>query len=863
MAENNKRRSATNETVTPQTVGGVNVQDQDNLDPTTAVNDANEGEKADAVSETVENVQNAISINDTYDKINAEEIKEPYADFKQLLDPRLFQMDMYNLNAANKGIVYPLSETTISSTYYDQVWHLPNAVADRLAEKLKNGAHSSQATSPGNMSTALNEMNKDRQAYENIPEDGRYEIPVGGEDSIKPFEQNSYNYGVQSLINPYSLTRLVGGIEYTSENDSKGFMYDIRDKRRFYDVIQENVDSTDFTSITNPTTSMIMKYSNNDHWGRTPYKWQDFVYLKYWPIIPNNHLITLRRYPLPTYDNLQFENMFKSEGDERTTEPSDNYFAPRCTVLSFFGGETGNKISDIMKFKSGMPWEDLQAKIHEVTGDAGEDPCATIDRMFEGNGFGGVGAENNIFDKFLNIGGNITGRIFSFGKMASIVNGKVSLDEGAMQKLNGAMNDPYGTGEPFENRIQGPVNRIDKVKKRSPGITFEQSFTIKTTYVARHIGDVNTKAAMLDILANCMEMVSPNAVFWGGAHRFMVTPHYYAFHDGGWRDSLMKKLYEGKIFGSDGALSAAYQGLRQFGVGKDGSFSWDNVMNSVSGMFAEGMAALGGLITAASTALFGSGSNAITNWFGNKTNQSEEEMQARGTKMFNNIFSNLNTMWRSKVLQNAQLPQIRGMGALLIGEPVGEWHLTIGNPLNPMMVIGNLICTDMSVEFSDELGPDDFPAEMSVTYTLEHGMARDKGAIQSMFNRGMGRIYELPDYVKSASEFETRVDKHTGRGFVGWRKGSGWMDSSEIAKLEISEIGGGDIKWANKFHQTQHAPGRKPANGGNFRTQIITKFTPIEGTAVKSIQDMQTPYINATGNMAIIKSLSTTRKSIS
>ena len=93
--------------------------------------------------------------------------------------------------------------------------------------------------------------------------------------------------------------------------------------------------------------------------------------------------------------------------------------------------------------------------------------------MFEGNGFGGVGAEANFVDKFLNISGNLTGRIFSFGKMASIINGKVSLDEEAIQKLNGAMNDPYGSGEPFENRIKGPVNRIDSVKKRKPGITFE------------------------------------------------------------------------------------------------------------------------------------------------------------------------------------------------------------------------------------------------------------------------------------------------------------------------------------------------------------------------------------------------------
>jgi hypothetical protein len=43
------------------------------------------------------------------------------------------------------------------------------------------------------------------------------------------------------------------------------------------------------------------------------------------------------------------------------------------------------------------------------------------------------------------------------------------------------------------------------------------------------------------------------------------------------------------------------------------------------------------------------------------------------------------------------MPSIEGMRALLTGEPVGNWHLTVGNPLNPMMVIGNLICTGMKV----------------------------------------------------------------------------------------------------------------------------------------------------------------------
>ena len=82
------------------------------------------------------------------------------------------------------------------------------------------------------------------------------------------------------------------------------------------------------------------------------------------------------------------------------------------------------------------------------------------------------------------------------------------------------------------------------------------------------------------------------------------------------------------------------------------------------------------------------------------------------------------------------IPYIQGMRALLTGEPVGEWHLTIGNPMNPIAMIGNLICNNLEIEIDETagLGPDDFPLGWSITVTLEHGMARDRDAIESMFN---------------------------------------------------------------------------------------------------------------------------------
>jgi len=46
-------------------------------------------------------------------------------------------------------------------------------------------------------------------------------------------------------------------------------MYDIRNSRRFYGDVMEN--GGDVLTVSNPTTTNIITWSNKDKWGRTPY----------------------------------------------------------------------------------------------------------------------------------------------------------------------------------------------------------------------------------------------------------------------------------------------------------------------------------------------------------------------------------------------------------------------------------------------------------------------------------------------------------------------------------------------------------------------------------------------------------------
>lgn len=503
---------------------------------------------------------------------------------------------------------------------------------------------------------------------------------------IKKMRKNDFYRGVPSLINTYAITRLYG---------SKGGQYliDRPKKRHWYEVDQTKGDDLGFTK--NPTTSSIINWGNGDPYSRTPYHFTDFAFCKYWNKVENNRMITLRRFAAPIYDNMKFPGM---KGTTVNDDGSGNdggssgktTFPPMATAITYFGGETNNTLNDILNFTTGFNWSEQTSDVHK-TEVQGETPGAD-------QGAGGLYGGYTKLSKSLNIAqGN-------WNQDAVLNNGQLPPD-------------PYENG-PYENRIIGPVNRITTVKKRDPGINYENTISLVFEYVARPYGGVNTKAALLDILSNFLVMNSATAMFWGGQHRFMGNPQQYPFLGG---DKGIQEWYSGNPVGWGDSTVTSFA----HNTGGAGS----SIKDFFSSLFNGGD---GGIVDNLKNAF--SGDNA-----GSEGLKFAAAKQSSGT-----------------------VPYLSGLKALLIGEPVGEWHVTIGNPLNPIARIGNLISKSVKVEFGEELGPDDFPTEMKFTVELDHGMPRDRDAIQSIFNRGMGRIYSLPDGFKGSADFETEIDDKTG-----------------------------------------------------------------------------------------------------
>ena len=64
---------------------------------------------------------------------------------------------------------------------------------------------------------------------------------------------------------------------------------------------------------------------------------------------------------------------------------------------------------------------------------------------------------------------------------------------------------------------------------------------------------------------------------------------------------------------------------------------------------------------------------------------------------------------------------------------------------NPIAMVGNLTLQDTKMKLTGPLGKDDFPSVLEVELTLKPGRPRDKSDIESMFNGGRGRLYQIPE----------------------------------------------------------------------------------------------------------------------
>jgi hypothetical protein len=460
-----------------------------------------------------------------------------------------------------------------------------------------------------------------------------------------------------SLVNAYALYQYRGMYGSAGGNTPS----DYRDVDRFNRLARPEV-------ADNPTAAQIIDYFNNRYKGLN-YSYGDFLYCKYYKQIPNNYMVTLRRFATPVEDNiydLQYSQAGKNGGADLIANANGLDIARAVTWMS---EATGNKLDDLLKFSYGFNWEELSSEIESNESSQGLGVAGTSWYQSLGGGLGGSlkqGAVNALL-------------------------GKSYADILRAESFNGR--DPLLTTYP--NYVLGPVNVINKMTVRKPGLNFDFDMELKFQYELKSFNHVNPRIAMLDVFSNFMTLTYNNAPFFGGANRFYGSAGYIKFPFGD-----IGKLRSGDPVGYMASVVGDAQGsLKNVITTGDGGIGLN--FNNLKDFVVKGATnALGSLLNGIASKFFGSHAKGIA------------------------------------------------VPAFLSGQPTGSWHVTVGNPMNPIMMMGNMICESVDVNFKGGLGYDDFPTEVEFTVKLKPARPRDKSDIENMLNGGHGRLYARAESVQ-------------------------------------------------------------------------------------------------------------------
>lgn len=416
-------------------------------------------------------------------------------------------------------------------------------------------------------------------------------------------------------------------------------------------------------SLANPTAKTIIEWgatkSGNSVTGFQPYAMTDFMFCKNYGRIPNNRMITLRRYPFPVEDQL--------------TIPGQKHPVPVAQAVTWWGDGTGNSLSKIGIMKWNLKWGTLDVKQQDIEGN--EVLVDDLVKMFESvPGLKGKGAQ--LKKAYVGLKGN--------DKQLQQLSGM----EAKMQKF---LREQYETNGPYWNRVYGPVNVIHQSTRRERGMQdgWNTPFTIAFHYSFRSFSGLSPKIVALDLISSFLNLTYNDAQFLGQLGRYFPRT-------GVKFDPSTTELI--------GDILTKWATSFESGSGADMMKLASTVIDQIKAAADQGISMMKDAGNGDLTKIKEAGSNVAQ------------------------------TIAISALAES--VPTLISVRSALSDRPVGEWHLVVGNPLNPIMTMGDMICTSCDMAFDEEMGPDDFPTGVTFTVGLQQGKPRDKVAIERIFNLG-------------------------------------------------------------------------------------------------------------------------------
>ena len=445
-------------------------------------------------------------------------------------------------------------------------------------------------------------------------------------------------------------------------------------------------------------TSLVGENSAISELGVAKYRYIDFMFCRDLGKIPNNHLLTLRKFTRPVGDNIN-TRLPKSD-----TPYNFNQSMDVGRLVTWFGNGD-NKLEDIIKYNYVATFKQFDSKIQEVDSHEDDESTGIIGKI--------VNTINPRYNQAMS-----QGRTGSHNFISQL--GGRYLSTSYANFGRGGQYDRHDIFGMYDHhKVYEPKNTIQSTHVYEGKLTFSQEFTIKFSYKLRAYDNINPRAAFLDLIGNILAVTYRSGTFWGGSRMFRGAPP--------------NKVGTAKV---NAFLDRTFDTLG--GIGNNllsGNLDIGGTLGSIWGAVKQ--IASDAFNTAKSLAL------------GNTSTKGKSPLQVIGAIVkHTGLWSGVQGMIKNGLGR----PAVYALDSLLTGDNVGLWHLTIGNPRNPIMSIGNLIIDKSEITQSGPLGLDDFPTDLMVSVSLKHGRPRDSAEIQKMYTKGSGPIY-TPLGAKAASNF--------------------------------------------------------------------------------------------------------------
>ena len=127
----------------------------------------------------------------------------------------------------------------------------------------------------------------------------------------------------------------------------------------------------------------------------------------------------------------------------------------------------------------------------------------------------------------------------------------------------------------------------------------------------------------------------------------------------------------------------------------------------------------------------------------------DEKLEQERNKQLNEAVGQVENIVSSFVETIVKKYRVRALGIVtsLTGLPSTPWHVTIGNPLRPILSSGDMECSDVNVNLGPQLSFNDLPSYIECEFTLKSARNLGTDEIMSKLNCGSIRIStEAPSF---------------------------------------------------------------------------------------------------------------------